>query len=108
LRHDVSTTAARILLVSCGAVSSVWVGLAWWRPVRGDLGFGMLFVLASIALAPALTAISFLATLKLFSSRSKSQGPATAWDNAFMVAGIALSIAGLALCLRIAYGLAFE
>jgi hypothetical protein len=108
MAHAAMTTSARVILLVCGLVSVVWVGVVTWYPFPRDIGIGILIVGASMALAPTLTVMAIVATIKLLLARRKAPTRALAGDTAFLVAGLVLSILGVALCLRITFGLAFE
>ena len=98
--------AARGALIVCAGASAIWAGVICWRPFSDSLGAAMLFVLGSFIFAPGVTATSILATHRLFRARSIAQIKFTATDTVFLLFGLVLSLLGVALCLRMAYGLA--
>jgi hypothetical protein len=97
---------AKICIGLCAAAVVGWTGVVYWRPFRDDLGFAMLFVTGSVVGIPLLTVVAIIATRKLFTSRSSPLVQASMIDTAFLILGVALILMGVAVSLRIAYGLA--
>ena len=96
---------AKICIGFCAAAVAAWAGVVYWRPFRDDLGFAILFVTGSIVGIPLLTVVAIVATRKLFTSRSSPLVQSSMIDTAFLILGVALILMGVAVSLRIAYGL---
>ena len=103
-----TTRTARVQILCCVLFAAVWVLLFRSHVFAGNLGGAMILVAASFLLIPIATVFALSATAKLLSARASSDRKQEFPDAVFLVVGVTLSLAGVAICARIVLGMMTE